>query len=134
MIRWNIFLNPVHKCPVCSHINLVSNYQAASIIITRPCVWFDNLEMEGRVEYSLHKNATIHQVTTMLSTAKNVLFLGHNHLLTTSTDEPTLSLSPEHQGTFLEVASVVVIWWIVAFLRRDCWHFQISNTETFLRI
>ena len=35
----------------------------------------------------------------MLATNKNVLhvFLGHNHLLTTGTDDPTLCLSPERQ-------------------------------------
>ena len=32
---------------------------------------------------SVHKKATIHLVTTMLATSKNVLFPGHNHLLTT---------------------------------------------------
>ena len=32
------------------------------------------------------KKATIHQVTTMLATSKNVLFPGHNQLLTTGTD------------------------------------------------
>ena len=32
----------------------------------------------------------------MLATSKNVLFQGHNHLLTTGTDDPTLQLSPEH--------------------------------------
>ena len=36
------------------------------------------------------QKATIHQVSTMLATSKNVLFLGHNHLLTTSTDDPTI--------------------------------------------
>ena len=36
------------------------------------------------------KKATIHRVTTMLATSVNVLFAGHNHLLTTSTDDPTL--------------------------------------------
>ena len=36
------------------------------------------------------KKATIHQVTTMLATSKNVLFPGHNHLLTTSADDPSL--------------------------------------------
>ena len=36
------------------------------------------------------KKATIHQLTTMLATSKNVLFPGHNHLLTTSADGPTL--------------------------------------------
>ena len=43
------------------------------------------------------QKATIHQVTTMLATSKNVLFPGHNYLLTTNTDDPTLWLSPEHQ-------------------------------------
>ena len=34
---------------------------------------------------------TIHQVTTMLATFKNVLFPGHNHLLTTDTDSRSLA-------------------------------------------
>ena len=36
------------------------------------------------------QKATIHQVTTLLAISKNVLFPGHNHLLTTSTDDSTL--------------------------------------------
>ena len=36
---------------------------------------------------TLHKKATIHQVTIMLATSKNVLFPGYNHLLTTSADD-----------------------------------------------
>ena len=32
----------------------------------------------------------IHQLTTMLSTSKNVLFPGHNHLQTTGADDPSL--------------------------------------------
>ena len=36
------------------------------------------------------KKVTIHQVTTMLVTSKNVLFPGHNHLLRIDTDDPTL--------------------------------------------
>ena len=39
---------------------------------------------------SLGKKATIHQVTTMLATSKNVLFPGSKHLLTTGTDDLTL--------------------------------------------
>ena len=40
---------------------------------------------------TLRKKATIHQVTTtMLATSKNVLFPGHNYLLATGTDDPTL--------------------------------------------
>ena len=45
--------------------------------------------LTGRI-ISLRNKATIHQVTTMLATSKNVLFPGHNHLLSTSTDNPTL--------------------------------------------
>ena len=41
-------------------------------------------------EIALGKKATIHQVTTMLSTSKNVLFPGHNHLLTIGADDPSL--------------------------------------------
>ena len=39
---------------------------------------------------TLGKKVTIHQVTAMLAAPKNVLFPGHNHLLTTSADDPTL--------------------------------------------
>ena len=41
----------------------------------------------------LSKKVTIHQVTTILATSKNVLFPGHNHLLTTSTDDLTLTIT-----------------------------------------
>ena len=40
---------------------------------------------------TVRQKATIHQVTTMLATPKNVLFPGHNHLLTTGTDGPSLT-------------------------------------------
>ena len=39
---------------------------------------------------ALSKKAIIHQVTTMLATSKNVLLPGHNHLLTTSANDPAL--------------------------------------------
>ena len=57
---------------------------------------------------TVHKKAIIHQLTTMLSTLKNVLFPGHSHLLTTGAADPSLWLSPK-------VDSMVVSWWIVAF-------------------
>ena len=41
------------------------------------------------LSYTLYKNATIHQVTTMLATSENVLFPGHSHLLTTGLDDQT---------------------------------------------
>ena len=34
-----------------------------------------------------------HHVTTMLATSKNVLFPGHNHLLTTGADDSTLIIT-----------------------------------------
>ena len=34
---------------------------------------------------------TIHQVTTMLATSRNILFTGHNHLLAIGTDDPSLT-------------------------------------------
>ena len=40
--------------------------------------------------FALGKKDTIHQVTTKLATPKNVLFPGHNHLLTTSADDHSL--------------------------------------------
>ena len=39
---------------------------------------------------ALRKKAIIHEVTTMLTTSENALFSGYNHLLTTSTDDPSL--------------------------------------------
>ena len=41
-------------------------------------------------KWSLRKRTTIHQVTTMLAISKNVVFPGHNQLLTTGTDDPSL--------------------------------------------
>ena len=80
---------------------------------------------------SLGKKATIHQQTTMLSTSKSVVFPGHNHLLITNADDPSLliitlagawAIDNQTEGssapvvsrwlwpgnrTFLEVASMV---------------------------
>ena len=36
------------------------------------------------------EKATLHQLTTMLAISKNLLFPGHNHLLTTGADDATL--------------------------------------------
>ena len=51
---------------------------------------------------SLCKKATIHQVTTMLATSKNVLFPDHNHLLITSAGDPSLIIKMSgHQHRWL---------------------------------
>ena len=60
------------------------------------------------------QKVTIHQVTIMLATSKNVLFPGHNHLLTTGADNPTLWLSPEHHSLKLHrryLSSISTITW-----------------------
>ena len=66
--------------------------------------------------YYYAKN-TIHQVTTMLATSKNVPFPGHNHLLTTSTDDPSLAgfrLIISTSGYDLEIGHFekLLAWWI----------------------
>ena len=63
-------------------------------------MWVDLITINKRVSRSvrilrfywttLHKYSTIDQVTTMLATSKNIPFPGHNHLLTTGTDDQTL--------------------------------------------
>ena len=70
-------------------------------------------------EIALRKKATIHQVTTMLATSKNVQFPGHNHLLTTGTDDPTLCLSPEHQQVMGHQ-----YWWLAGGYDLELGHFQ----------
>ena len=103
------------------------------------CLDYTQCELWHEVsrEETLGTKAIIHQVTTMLATSKNVLFPGHNHLLTSGAVDVTLWLSPEHQRvgslvpvvsrwvwpgnrTFLEVAiaSMVVTWWIVVFFAQ----------------
>ena len=61
------------------------------------CSFFSRIEMYFLVHASpLCKTATIHQVTT----STNVLFPGHNHLLTTIVDDPdTLIITRAHGGT-----------------------------------
>ena len=52
-----------------------------------------------QLKFTQRKQATIHQLPTSLTTSKNVLFSGHNHLLTTGADDLTLwSLSVASEG------------------------------------
>ena len=63
----------------------------------------------------------------MLATSTNVLYPGHNHLLTTGIDDSTLIIGRPGNRTFLEVASMVVTWWMMAFLHsRQCSYIQKS--------
>ena len=77
------------KCYMMSMMNDITHTQAFSAQTLLP--------LPSLAISTLHKNATIHQVTTMLATSRNVLFQGHNHLQTTGTDDLTLSLLPELQ-------------------------------------
>ena len=97
--------------------------------------------------HALCNKAIVHQVTTMLTTSENALFSGHNHLLTTGTDDTSLAgaqviikvsvISTCQQvvmiwnRTLLEVVSMVVTWWIVAFLTSDgstAWKYYEDNS------
>ena len=40
---------------------------------------------------TLGKKATTHQLTTTMATSTNVLFPGHNRLVTTGADDPSLA-------------------------------------------
>ena len=46
--------------------------------------------MANPATVTLRKKAIIHQVTTMLTISKNVIFQGPNHLLSTGAGDPTL--------------------------------------------
>ena len=63
----------------------------------------------------------------MLAIFNNVLFPGHKHLLTISTDDLRLELLPER---LREVADMVVKWWIVAFWHSVCTQNPIQNNIT----
>ena len=61
------------------------------------------------IDCTLGKKAIIHQVTTMLSMSKNILFLGHNHLLATGADDQWLA-----GGYDLETGHFKrwIAWWL----------------------
>ena len=44
----------------------------------------------SNLQFTQREQTTIHQLTSMLETSKNVLFPGHNHPLTTSADDLTI--------------------------------------------
>ena len=73
---------------------MASNKEIIPVIIKCMNVWNRMKRiatMNVFKQLSLHKKPLyIHQLTTMLSTSKNVLFPGHNHLLTTGADDLTL--------------------------------------------
>ena len=77
-------------------------------------------DLNDLMRYALHRNtqvsvrkwsvecvtaqkASIHQVTTMLATSKNVLSPGHNHLLTTGTDDLTLIIAQAPARVMIKV-------------------------------
>ena len=70
---------------------------------------FVGITCSGSDEEKYCKIATIHLVTTMPTTSKNVLFPGCNHLLTTGTDDPTLCLSLERQRA-IKTGDQQVMW------------------------
>ena len=62
-------------------------WSGVGVVITHDQPWASNPRSLDLVQHPIHhthpKNP-IHQVTTLLATSKDILFPGHNHLLTTS--------------------------------------------------
>ena len=57
-------------------------------VCAKACLWHADVLISSLPHCT---KGTIHQVSTMLATSKNVLFPSHNHLLTTGTDDPSLT-------------------------------------------
>ena len=87
--------NPIKQTLVVE-INVIATKKLIGCNITSNMQHIKSIEKEQNtgneyiIRFTLVKEATIHQATTMLATYKNVIFPGHNHLLTTSADDLTL--------------------------------------------
>ena len=68
--------------------------------------------------FTLRQKATNHQVTTMLTTSDIARFLGHNHLLTTGTDDPSLA-----GARVIIKVSGHQFWWIAGGYDLEIGHF-----------
>ena len=83
LVHWILQMNSLecyHWNMMKDHLNMFSVFNLLEWLVPGEPMW----------AVTLVKKATIHQVTTMLATSKNVLFPGHNHLLITGTDDLTL--------------------------------------------
>ena len=74
-------------------------------------------------ETTLGKQATIHQVTTMLATSKNVLFPVHNHLLTTGADDLTLLIIAQASVRMTIKVKGQQHWWLADGYDLEIGHF-----------
>ena len=130
-IMFSRWVGIVRKKNVYIFLSLAIGSKSELIQVNITCrTLFTLLSLRDMLHHTLHKKVTIQQVTTMLATSKNVPFPGHNHLLTTGTDGPTLIIAwrlSDNQSvgssvpvvsrwlwpgnrTLLEVASRVVTW------------------------
>ena len=77
---------------------MVMKFLLLSILFNRLVLllWLEP-STQWRPAYTWRKKATIHQVTTMQATSKNVVFPDRNHLLTTGADDSILQWSPKRQ-------------------------------------
>ena len=79
---------------LCSNINEWMKWHNNEVMLR---AWMNIMNLDGELwlfELTLNymhcaKKYTVHEVTTILVTSKNALFLGHNNLLTTGTDDPS---------------------------------------------
>ena len=59
---------------------------------------------------TLHKKTTIHQVSTMLATSKNVVFPGHNH-----------HANHQYWWPFTLIITLAGVWAIIKVLDHQYW-------------
>ena len=94
---WILCLNPAYVCPLKEYVQSYPwSYmwfpyckQAKDPFYRKSC-YISTILMK-LLQGALQKKNTIHLVTTMLVISKNALFPGHNHLLTTGSDDPSLA-------------------------------------------
>ena len=121
---------------VCSRKCIKMHEKSATDFLYPMLQWAEEREKcESASEVHCTKKASIHQVATMLATSKNVLFPGHNHrywwpdtlIITRASASVGLSVPVVSRWlwpgsrTFVEVASMMVTWWIVFVFAQWWW-------------
>ena len=82
----------ISKISKISRITNTSRVEPITLVVQRYLIQTTRIGCDIKPDNTLHKKATIRQVlvTTIFATSKSILFPGHNHLLTTGTDDLTL--------------------------------------------
>ena len=115
-----------HRCVIWKKLAMIMRWPSQ----TNTCFCLGSLHSATNTKVLPSHCTTIHQLTTMLSTAKNVLFSGHNHLLATGADDPHFNY-PKCLVISIGRLQVVMTWKKVIF--RGCEHGGYLVDSGFLR-